>query len=298
MLRRLLFLLVLTHIALVPGARASIMGAAERSAEAQSRGLIFGIHPFLPAAELHQSFSPLLKYLEARIGIPIALKITSDHAEGVRLCVEAKVDLAFVGPTLYVEITRNNPRVMPLGTISGVSPYLRGVVVVREDSPLTSIEDLKGTQVAFVAPETTTGFQLPLYVFAQAGVHLRDLAGYSFLGNHANVGYAVLAGRFAAGAMKYKVFENLQSRGLRVLAQLPEVMNHTFLATERVESRLAEKVKNILLQMDACPEGAEVLAQLRSDITAIVPVDEADFTALSFYVDYAQKILKDSREQY
>jgi phosphonate transport system substrate-binding protein len=264
--------------------------------ETEGQGLIFGVHPFLPAAELSQRFSPLMKYLGARIGLPIELKIASDHAEAVELCAAAKVDLAFVGPTLYVEIIQQNPRIVPLGTVRGAYPRLRGVVVVREDSPIAKIEDLKSSRMAFVAPETTAGFQVALHVLAESGVHPQDLAGYSFLGNHANVGYAVLAGRFEAGAMKYEIFKKLQSQGLRVLAYMPEVVDQTFLATERLEPQLAEKVKSILLRMDTCPEGIKVLAQLRADFTGIYPVADADFDALRLYIDYAQRFLRDNHE--
>ena len=305
MLRWLLLVLVGICItfspgALLPGVSAAANGLSADSAEASARRLVFGVHPFMPAVELHQRFSPLMEYLAVRIGLPLELKIVPDYTEAVTVCVDAKVDFAFVGPSVYVEIVRQNPRVQPLGAIRGAYPRLRGVIVVRADSPLVRLENLKDKdrRIAFVAPESTMGFQVPLYLLGQAGVQLQDLGGYSFLGNHANVGYAVLAGRFDAGAIKYEMFERLQSQGLRVLAHTPEVVDHLFVVTERVEPPLAEKVKSILQQMDGSPEGRKVLAQLRGDITEIVPVEDADFTALRFYVDYAQRSLRNNREQY
>lgn len=297
MLRWLLLVLVVLHIALLPGVGCAAIGSTLGSAETQTRGLKFGVHPFMPAVELLQRFSPLLEYLETRIRVPIELKIASNHAEAVEMCVDAKVDFAFVSPSMYVEIVRQNPRVLPLGVIRKAHSRLRGVIVVREDSPLSRIEDLKGMRFAFVAPETTAGFHVPLYLLAQSGVYLQDLAEYSFLGNHANVGYAVLAGSFDAGAMKYEMFERLQPAGLQILAYAPEVVDQTFLATSRVESSLAETVKNILHNMNTHPEGIKVLAQLRADITGIAPIEDADFAALRPYVDYAKRCLRDSREQ-
>ncbi|MDY0212252.1 MAG: PhnD/SsuA/transferrin family substrate-binding protein [Desulfuromonadaceae bacterium] len=297
MLRWLLLVIAAVHITLAPGVSATPMGSAVSNSEAQTRGLVFGVHPFMSAAELQRRFSPLLEYLEVHIGSHIDLKIASSHAEAVEMCAEAQVDFAFVGPSLYAQATRQDPRILPLGVILGAYPRLRGVIVVREDSLLTKIPDLKGTRFAFVAPEATVGFQVPLYVLDQSGVHLQDLSGYSFLGNHANVGYAVLAGRFDAGAVKYEMFERLQSSGLRILAYTPEVVDQTFLATARVEPPLAQQVKNILQQMNTSPEGRKVLTQLRADITGIVPAEDAEFTALRFYADYAQRCLRDSREQ-
>lgn len=297
MLRWMLPLFVALHFVLFSGTSAVAGGVTVSGSEADTQGLIFGVHPFMPAAELHQRFCPLLGYLEARLGIPVELKIASDHAEAVRMCVDSRVDFAFVGPSLYVKAAQQNSRIVPVGVIRKEHARLRGVIVVREDSPLTELKDLKGARFAFVEPEATVGFHVPLYVLAQSGVHLQDLAGYRFLGNHPNVGYAVLAGRFDAGAMKYEMFERLQSSGLRILAYTPEVVDQTLLATARVEPHLVEEVKNILCQMDAHPEGIRVLTQLRADIAEIAPVEDADFASLRLYVDYAQRCLRDSRDQ-
>ncbi|MFN2258014.1 MAG: PhnD/SsuA/transferrin family substrate-binding protein, partial [Desulfuromonadaceae bacterium] len=157
---------------------------------AQARVLTFGVHPFLSAVELQERFTPLLEYIHARIGMPIELEICSSYTEFSEKCVAEELDFAFMGPSLYVEISRRNEHMQLLGVVEGRSPGLRGAIVVHNNSPLQELAQLKQHRFAFTSTDSTVGFQVPAHLLVQQGVCLEDLKDYTFVGNHQNVAYA------------------------------------------------------------------------------------------------------------
>ncbi|MDY0291730.1 MAG: phosphate/phosphite/phosphonate ABC transporter substrate-binding protein [Desulfuromonadaceae bacterium] len=263
----------------------------------EARELTFGVHPFLSAVELQARFNPLLKYVQTRIGWPVKLQISSSYAELVEKCVAAEVDFAFMGPSSYIQARQRNPHLQLLGVAESEIPGLRGVIIVRTDSPLQQLAELKHKRVAFAAPDSTMGFQVPAYLLMQQGVCLVDLDAYSFVGNHQNVAYAVLAGRFDAGAVKYEVYEEMQNLGLRILLRLPDVVDHPFVATPRLEARMVGRIQTVLQEMHNNEEGKKILTKLRADMVKIAPSHDADFAKLRTYVQHAHECLRSAGEK-
>lgn len=264
--------------------------------QAQARELTFGVHPFLSAVELQKRFAPLLEYIHSRIGMPIKLHISTSYVDLVEKCAAEQIDFAFMGPSLYVEASRSNPHLHLLGVVRGRFPGLRGVMVVRKDSKLQHLAELKHKRVAFTSPDSTMGFQVPAHLLVQEGVCLRDLETFSFVGNHHNVAYAVLAGRFDAGALKYEVYEAMQKQGLRILQPLPDVIDHPFIATPRLEARLVSKVEDILQDMHHNENGRKILKNLRPDLIKIVPIEDGDFSTMRMYTQNAYACLRSVSE--
>ncbi|MBN2645052.1 MAG: PhnD/SsuA/transferrin family substrate-binding protein [Desulfuromonadaceae bacterium] len=247
------------------------------SALAQS--LVFAVHPFLSALELHERFQPLVDLLARQTGHQIVLRIENDYATHIENLCRGRTDIAFMGPAGYVEASSRCQGLQPLGVLTGAYPYLRGALVVRRDSSLEEIAELKGHSVAFVSRELTMGYQLPFYVLHQAGLCLGDLSRYDFLNNHENVAVSVLAGRFDAGAVKYETYENLRD-GLRILGLMPEVADHPFVASAGLPQAVFDELKGLLLHLHESEAGRAILHGLRFDAVQIHPVDDADYNSL------------------
>jgi phosphonate transport system substrate-binding protein len=262
-----------------------------------AREMSFAVHPFLSAVELQERFTPLLKYLRARTGIPMKLEICSSYADLQKKCAAEEVDFAFMGPTLYALCSEDNPNLHLLGVVEGEVSGLRGAIVVRDDSALDNLRDLRHKRFAFTSLQSTMGFQVPAHMLAETGIELGDLDGYAFVGNHANVAYAVLAGRFDAGAVKYEVFEHMQPHGLRLLAKTPIVADHPILATARVEKRLRARVKKELHSIHTNEIGREVLKGLRPDLVRIAPVEDGDYAAVRNYIRDVRHSLRSLSEE-
>ncbi|MDH5501145.1 MAG: PhnD/SsuA/transferrin family substrate-binding protein, partial [Gammaproteobacteria bacterium] len=87
------------------------------------------------------------------------------------------------------------------------------------DSPLRTVQDLKGKRVAFGSHTSTQGHWIPRIMFDEAGIDLDDLAGYIYTGSHRACAEAVIAGRVEACGMQDTLARSLVTSGsVRALA--------------------------------------------------------------------------------
>lgn len=180
------------------------------AAEPVTAPYMLAVHPRLPAAELQMRFRPFENFISQVLG-------------------RDRVDIAFLGPTEYVQVRRDHGA-KPLLARFEVhhQTQLQGVNFVRRGSRLRTLADLKGKRFAFADRGSTMGHAVPEWVLAQAGVPIGALACSQFLSSHYDVVMAVLTGDYDAGAVKQEVFDQFKDQGLQALAVVPTTPDHVF----------------------------------------------------------------------
>jgi phosphonate transport system substrate-binding protein len=159
-------------------------------------------------------------------------------------------------------------------------PLLRGEIIVRQDSSLQSLPELKGKRFIFADANSTMGSILPQKMLAQSGVPLTSLASYQFVEGHENVAMAVLAGDYDAGAIKEEVFNKYEPRGLRALAHLPSVYDHVFVTSAKLPTALIDSLRSLLLKLIDLPEGRSIMSSIHPKMTALVAPADSDYDSL------------------
>jgi len=243
--------------------------------------LILAVHPYLPPNELTQRFSPLADYLSRELGRPIVVRVGGDYWEHIEYIGKDQVDIAFMGPASYVKMVKKYGKkpILARLEING-QPQFRGRIIVRKDSPLAILPDLKGRSFAFGDPGSTMSYQVPRYMLWQAGITLNDLSDHRFLGSHNNVALAVLAGDFDAGAVKEEVFLSFESRGLRALANTPALSEHLFVASNALPANIVQAMRTALYRLKDTPQGAHIMNTIKKDTSAMVPAADSDYDSL------------------
>ena len=243
--------------------------------------LILGIHPYKSPTILIKAYTPLADYLSRTIGLPVKIVISKNYKSHIEAVGEDKLDLAYMGPASYVRLIDKFGK-KPLIACQEVNgkPTFQGKIIVRKDSRLESLKQLKGKNFAFGDPASTMSHLVPRYMLYQAGIKTDNLGRYKFLGSHDNVALSVLAGDYDAGAVKEAVFYKYESRGLRVLETTPALTEHNFVASNKLESATVEKLRQAFYALDKNAEGKTILASIKPGITAMRPVKDGDYENL------------------
>jgi phosphonate transport system substrate-binding protein len=243
--------------------------------------LVLEIHPYLPADEVVRRFTPLADLAARALGRPVTIAVAPDYDAHVRRIADGDVDIAYLGPAAYVGLRAGNatPRLLARQAIDG-RPVFHGYVVARVDSAVTSLADLAGRSVAFGDERSTMSHVVPYAMMLEAGVHKRDLARFAFVGSHKNVALGVLAGAFDAGGVKEEVYHAYKDHGLKVVAKSPPVSEHLFVATRRLDPETAEAARRFLLSLHEDPAGRRALRAIKTTISALLPVTDADYDPL------------------
>lgn len=239
-------------------------------------------------------FGPLTQYLSDATGVklePVAID-TVDFEDAV-----AQGDIAFThtNSLLYVILAERLGVKVLTGELRGRhGNESTGVFIVRRDSPIQTLEDLRGKRVGFGPNLAPFGFLAQYDLLQRSGIDPEDdLAFYgipwgSF--KHDKVAYGVYFGEYDAGALPELDLERWDESGLwpegtfRVIGRSALAPYCTFAATPQAPPELTARFREALLA--AGPEttaewrGERLKVLERSWIDGFVPVDDAAYDVL------------------
>jgi len=243
--------------------------------------LKLGIHPFKPPSRLIESFTPLAEYLSEKMGEPVTLEISRDYQTHVDRIGKGEIDMAYMGPVLYVKAssTYGSMPLLARQAIKG-NPVFHGKIFVRKDSNIRKLSDLMGKRFAFGEEHSTMSHLVPRYMLWQSGIPVEKLGESKFVGDHVNVALGILAGDYDAGAVKEDVYFEYAGRGLREIATSQPLSDHVFVASKKMPAAKVRKLQEILLRIDKDPRGASILGSMTKGVTALVPAKDSDYDSL------------------
>jgi phosphonate transport system substrate-binding protein len=250
------------------------------SSPQEAHPLTLGVYTHIRSTEMLPKMAPLQAYLrealERRgIALDIQLKIFPSYARAIDALVRGEVDFARYGPVSYVLAKERNPNIRLLAMESNQGrKTFNGVISVPLDSPIRSVEDLRGKRIAFGNRRSTTGRYLAQAALLEAGIDARNLGGYTYLGRHDKVAFAVAAGNYDAGATNENTFYKYAgTKGLRKILEFPCVTK-PWVAREGLDPAVFDALQQALLEL----KDPEVLKTVNRD--GLLPSDDADYNAI------------------
>jgi phosphonate transport system substrate-binding protein len=213
-----IWLIIAACGAQVPAAPAEPTAAAPAAptAVAMPEELVLGLIPAENNEEMIAKFEPMRAYLEQKLGIPVKVFTATDYAGVIEAMRKQRVDVAWFGPLSYILAEQEaGAEAFAVGVReSGESTY-RSIIVVPGDSPIQSIADLKGKNVAFVDPASTSGGLVPTYMVKQATGQLPQdfFATLTYAGSHDAAELAVKNGTVDAAADNDITYEKMLAAG-------------------------------------------------------------------------------------
>ena len=257
-----------------------LLGAGLAPAQAKVT-LVLGLYPSEKPRNMVQAFRPSLNAIEDRMAaqlgeqVEIRIQMLSDYVTALDAVVAGEVDFARLGPVSYVIGKREEPGLELLAmenSHGGIT--FQGMIVVRDDSDVVSVADLKGRSFAFVSERSTLGRFFPQAYLAKAGISAADLRDYGYVGHHEAVGLAVWTGRYDAGAMNQRVYDKLVRRGLRLRTIATfENVTRAWVARAGLSPEIAANLHEALLGLD----DPDLLAALGFD--GFLPGSDAAYEA-------------------
>src|SRR5919107_930827 len=113
-----------------------------------------------------QYWNPILTHVSKKSGVPLELKLAKTAQEGNVIAEKYGYDFQYTNHFFTPERDRLGYKVIarPAG------PGIRSQIVVPEDSPVQTLQDLNGKEVGFVSKDGFTGYWLPMDALLRANV--------------------------------------------------------------------------------------------------------------------------------
>jgi len=217
--------------------------------------------------------------LQKETGLHFKTSVATSYAAVIEAMGAGKVDIGWL-PTFGYVLAKDKYDVELLLIVQRFgSPFYRGQIMVRADSGIHSLNDLKGKRFAFVDPASTSGHLYPKTLLLSKGFDPKTFFGKSvFAGSHNAVvlslykgevdGGAAYDGSRAAVAKTYPdVFEKI-----KVIAYTKEIPNDTVSVRKELPEELKVKLRNGLKKISRSPKGSKILKRLYG-ISGLVDLD-------------------------
>jgi len=247
---------------------------AEAPSPAAERALSFGSVAMDIPAVMNARLTPLTAYLQGTLGAPVRLRLSSDMITAIDEVAQCRVDIAYLTPVAYLRAKeKGNVRLVAKTVTNGKSSF-KLMIVVRDDSPVQSVEDLVGRSFAFGDKAAL----LQRAVVVGAGVQLAQFGEYRFLGHYDNIVRGVLSGDFDAGILKDTMAYQWQGRGIRILYASPDLPPYNIVACRNVSDPEYEKIKAAFLALNPSDSNhTAVIKALDQKYDGFSPTSDAEY---------------------
>ena len=235
--------------------------------------------------ELARKAAPLVKYLEAKLGMKVEFTPVTDYAASVETLINHKTDLAWFGGFTFVQASvRSGGKVIPL--VQREEDERFRSVFITSDPAIKTLADLKGKDVSFGAQSSTSGHLMPRSALLQAGIDPdRDFRRVAYSGAHDATIAAVAAGKVQAGALNISVWDKfvadkkVDTDKVHVFFTTPPYYDYNWSVSSDMPEALRVKLTQAFLALDRnTPEGKEILELQRA--TRFVPTRTENYKGI------------------
>ncbi len=250
------------------------------------RPIRVSVVPQRPPAETFAVWSPLLQQLGQVSKQCFVLRVPPTIPNFEAELRSGRADCVYMNP-YHAVLAQRWRGYIPL--IRDGSKPLRGLLVVRKDSPIRSIRELNGLAVAFPSPNAFAATLLPRVLLARQGITIQPV----FENTHSNVYRSVALGMLPAGGGINNTLRRERPElreELRVLWQTPPFPSHPFACLPSLAKARREALQAGFLALAANPANhgllddiqipEPVLADYRHDYQPLLSLGLGRFTVL------------------
>jgi phosphonate transport system substrate-binding protein len=159
-------------------------------------------------------FSPILNALTRSTGIQFDIRVGQSYAAVVEGLDNKLVDIAFVGPTLYLQAAaRGAAEPLAVAVQNGESVYFAGFFA-KKGFVLDDLSKMNGRSMAFGDVNSSSSFTIQVGMLIEAGVDpARDLSKVFLTGGHANSLNALVQGHVDVAAASFNSYQKAVDSG-------------------------------------------------------------------------------------
>ena len=246
---------------------------------------------------------PFAEYLSKALGVDVTVTVATDYSTIVEAMASGKVDIGIMPPAAYVQARSQGAAKAVLSSslvdydeneqpISGSSANsFKGEVLVKADSDMTSLADLKGKTIATLSANSASGYIYPVAEMKDLGIDPTSDCTIVTVNDIPSEITAVLEGQadaaFVFKGARYVFASKFENNDLfadlKVLYLTEgDIPNDAIAVLPSMSEEMQEKVKEVFLNMPNDDEGKEAMAMWGH--TAYTEADEAAYDTIEAYI--------------
>ncbi|MBU2754691.1 phosphate/phosphite/phosphonate ABC transporter substrate-binding protein [Acidithiobacillus sp. CV18-2] len=234
--------------------------------------LRFLLPPVSSPSVMFAAFEPLATHLQKSLGEPIQLSFSADLHQFYLKAREKRAQIVLLCPIAYLKIAHSKPYI-PLAGLVPPPGGNESVIVVRSDSPIHTVLQLRGKSFILGNPACAASALVPLSLLDAAGIKRQDLSELGQGGSDSNALMDVAARFYDATAVAENIAEPyLRAGTLRVIARSTVGPGDLIAASESVPAAQQAAIRQTLLNLSQQdPSAMAAIHALATRFTSVTP---------------------------
>lgn len=203
-----------------------------------------------------EHWNPILQYISEKSGVKLTLKLARTSQETTNYVLTNEVEFVFSNHLFSPEREKLGWKVFGRRQL----PPLHGQIAVLADSPITSLAQLQGQDVAFPGPEALVAYKFPYAHLLSQNIQAKPV----FAGNMNGAFAQLVSGRVKAVGANSQLLEGYAAREkvqFRVLWSSEPLYDLALMASSKVPEKDVKAVADAFIGMAKDPKGREILHQ-------------------------------------
>lgn len=255
----------------------------------------FGVHPLHNPTRLHEIFSPVMGYLSRQIpGTQFRVEASRNYASYEQKLFAGEFHFALPNPYQTVKALEHGYHVF--GKM-GDDQNFRGIVLVRRDSGIERVADLRGKSISYPAPTALAATMMPQYFLHTHGLDVIHDVETQYVGSQESSIMNVYLGHSAAAATWLPPWRALSkerpelAETLEVKWQTDPLPNNGLLVRADVPAAVVDRVARLLFSLNEREEGRRMLG--RMELSRFEPADDETYRPVR---DFVQRFAHEIRD--
>jgi phosphonate transport system substrate-binding protein len=225
-------------------------------------------------AVMHSRLKPITTYLSEKIQRPVSLRLSPNMGAAINDTASGAVDIAYLTPVAYLNAHEKGNAQLIVKTVTNGKASFQLMIVVKQDSPYKTVQDLIGKSFAFGDERAL----LQRAVVVGSGITLEQLGEYEFIGHYDNIARAVANKDFEAGILKDTTAYKWKDKGLRILYSSPNLPPYNITASKNVSKELLKKIKSDFLELDGKnPEHLKIIKAVDKKYDGFAATNDTEY---------------------
>lgn len=255
---------------------------------------IFSIHPLHNPTRLHEIFGPLMTYLSENIdNARFRLEASRNYASYDMKLYAGTAQFSLPNPYQTLNAIKHGYRVF--GKM-GDDYNFRGIILVRKDSGIRHVSQLKGKAVSYPAPTALAATMLPQYYLQTHGLDVMHDIENRYVGSQESSIINVYLGNTAAGATWPPPWNALRKerpeldQELEVRWQTQSLPNNSLVVREDVPERLVQQVGDLLFNLHKTESGRRMLKKM--ELSRYEPATNDTYRPVAEFIEKFNKTVR------
>lgn len=245
------------------------------------------IHPLHNPKRLLQAYQPLVDYLNKNLnGVHFELEASRDYQAYETKFRAREPEFILPNPWQTLEAIKVGYTVIAM---AGDADDFKGIFIIRKDSPIREIADLKGKVVSYPSQTALAASIMPQYYLHTNGIDINKDIENSYVGSQESAimnAYLKLSDIGVTWPPPWRLFQQYhpdEAAELSLIWETPPLMNNSVMARDDIPDAACERVQQLLLELSNTEDGQAILNSMST--SKFYPASNASYEPVQQFID-------------